>query len=204
MGKAETDVPPFVDADGDGVQDSDDDCPDTATGLTVNPEDGCEVDTDGDGVVDSADDCPDTGANITVDPQDGCEVVDNNGGGDNGGTDNNGGGDNGGESNDEEESAKDSSESGSNVVMLGGIGVGVLIVIILTLLVIRKGRGGDNLASDSFANAAFDQHMGAMGAVDPSITPEQLQYEQQLLAHGYTAEQARAYADQHFRPWLNQ
>jgi len=46
--------------------------------------------------------------------------------------------------------------------------------------------------------------MGAMGTVDPSITPEQLQYEQQLLAHGYTAEQARAYADQHFRPWLNQ
>ena len=196
--------PPFVDADGDGVQDSDDDCPDTATGLTVNPEDGCEIDSDGDGVVDSADDCPDTGANVTVDPQDGCEVVDNNGGGDNGGTDNNGGDDNGGESKDEEESAKDSSESGSNVVMLGGIGVGVLIVIILTLLVIRKGRGGDDLASDSFANAVFDQQMGAMGAADPSITPEQLQYEQQLLAHGYTAEQARAYADQHFRPWLNQ
>ena len=79
--------------------------------------------------------------------------------------------------------------------MLGGIGVGVLIVIILTFLVIRKGRGDRYLASDSFANAAFDQQMGAMGAVDPSITPEQLQYEQQLLAHGYTAEQARAYAD---------
>ena len=137
--------------------------------LTVNPEDGCEVDTDGDGVVDSADDCPDTGANITVDPQDGCEVVDNNGGGDNGGTDNNGGGDNGGESNDEEESAKDSSERAK--VALGGIGVGVLIVIILTLLV-TVGPWGDNLASDSFANAAFDQHKGAMGAVDPSITPD--------------------------------
>ena len=57
--------PPFVDADGDGVQDSDDDCPDTATGLTVNPEDGCEVDSDGDGVVDSEDDCP-FGTNVTV------------------------------------------------------------------------------------------------------------------------------------------
>ena len=43
-----------------------------------------------------------------------------------------------------------------------------------------------------------------MAAGDSSITPQQLEYEQQLQAHGYTAEQARAYADQHFRPWLNQ
>ena len=74
----------------------------------------------------------------------------------------------------------------------------------LTFLIVRKGRGGDGLAGDSYANAAFDQPMGGLAAADPSITPEQLQYEQQLLAHGYTAEQARAYADQHFRPWLNQ
>ncbi len=39
-------------------------------------------------------------------------------------------------------------------------------------------------------------------AADPSITPEQLAYEQQLLAAGYPADYARTYADQHFRPWL--
>ena len=195
--------PPFVDTDGDGVQDSDDECPNTTTGVTVNVEDGCEVDTDGDGVVDSEDDCPATAANVTVDPLDGCEVTGDNGGSDNEGSDN-GGDDNNEGSGDESDSTKDSSESGTDVVMIGGIGAGVLVIILLTFLVIRRGRDGTNLAADSFANAAFDQPMATMGAVDPSISPEQLQYEQQLLAHGYTAEQARAYADQHFRPWLNQ
>ena len=42
-----------------------------------------------------------------------------------------------------------------------------------------------------------------MGA-DAGISPEQLQYEQQLLAAGYTPEQARAYADQYFRPHMVQ
>ncbi len=37
---------------------------------------------------------------------------------------------------------------------------------------------------------------------DPTITPEQIAYEQQLIAAGYPADYARTYADQHFRPWL--
>ena len=191
--------PPFVDSDEDGVQDSDDDCDSTPANATVD-ENGCEVDTDGDGIVDSMDDCPATDANATVDPM-GCEVIDDNGGGsDNGGSDDNGGSGTG----DDGKSTDDSAESGTDVVMIGGIGFGVVVIILLTFLILRKGRGGDDLASDSYANAAFDQPMVGMAAADPSITPEQLQYEQQLLAHGYTAEQARAYADQHFRPWLNQ
>jgi len=197
--------PPFVDTDGDGVQDSDDDCDSTPAGVVVD-ENGCEVDTDGDGVVDSMDDCPATTVNVTVDSV-GCEVVDNGGGtGNNDGTDNGGGTDNNGGSGtgDGGESTDDSAESGTDVVMIGGIGFGVVIIILLTFLIVRKGRGGDDLAGDSYANAAFNQPMGGLAAADPSITPEQLQYEQQLLAHGYTAEQARAYADQHFRPWLNQ
>ena len=36
------------DADGDGVQDSKDDCDLTPAGVTVD-ENGCEIDTDGDG-----------------------------------------------------------------------------------------------------------------------------------------------------------
>ena len=149
------------------------------------------------------DDCPATETNATVDSM-GCEVIDNSGGSDNGGSDN-GGSDNGGSgTEDGGQSTDDSAESSTDVVMIGGIGFGVVVIILLTFLIIRKGRGGDDLAGDSFANAAFDQPMGGMAAADPSITPEQLQYEQQLLAHGYTAEQARAYADQHFRPWLNQ
>jgi hypothetical protein len=55
-----------------------------------------------------------------------------------------------------------------------------------------------------FANAAFDDPMMSMGGVDPTITAEQLSYEQQLAAAGYNPQQARQYADQHFRPWLNQ
>ena len=198
--------PPFVDSDGDGVQDSDDDCDSTPADVVVD-ENGCEVDTDGDGVVDSMDNCPATAVNVTVDSV-GCEVIDNNGGGtdNNGGTDNGGGTDNNGGSGtgDGGESTDDSAEGSTDVVMIGGVGFGVVIIILLTFLIVRKGRGGDGLAGDSYANAAFDQPMGGLAGADPSITPEQLQYEQQLLAHGYTAEQARAYADQHFRPWLNQ
>ena len=196
--------PPFVDSDEDGVQNSDDDCDATPAGATVD-ENGCEVDTDGDGVVDSMDDCPATGVGVTVDSM-GCEVVDNNGGGsgDNGGGTGDGGSDNNGNSADDGESTDDSAEGGTDAVMIGGIGFGVVVIILLTFLIIRKGRGNNDLAEDAFANAAFNQPMAGMAAADPSITPEQLQYEQQLLAHGYTAEQARAYADQHFRPWLNQ
>ena len=196
--------PPFVDTDEDGVQDSDDDCDSTPAGVTVD-ENGCEVDTDGDGVVDSMDDCPATGVGVTVDSM-GCEVIDNNGGGsgDNGGGTGDGGSDNNGNSADDGESTDDSAEGGTDAVMIGGIGFGVVVIILLTFLIIRKGRGNNDLAEDAFANAAFNQPMAGMAAADPSITPEQLQYEQQLLAHGYTAEQARAYADQHFRPWLNQ
>ena len=196
--------PPFIDTDGDGVQDSDDDCDSTAASVTVDAN-GCEIDSDEDGVVDSLDECPDTVGGINVVDDVGCLIddddIDDDDNNDNN-DDNSGSGDD--DSEDGGDSTKDSSESGTDVAMIGGIGFGVLIIILLTFLVIRKGRGGEDLASDSFANAAFDQPMATMGAVDPSITPEQLQYEQQLLAHGYTAEQARAYADQHFRPWLNQ
>ena len=193
--------PPFVDTDGDGVQDSDDDCDSTAASVTVDAN-GCEIDSDEDGVVDSLDECPDTVGGINVVDDVGCLIDDDDIDDDDNNDDNSGSGDD--DSEDGGDSTKDSSESGTDVAMIGGIGFGVLIIILLTFLVIRKGRGGEDLASDSFANAAFDQPMTTMGAVDPSITPEQLQYEQQLLAHGYTAEQARAYADQHFRPWLNQ
>ena len=202
--------PPFVDGDGDGVQDSDDDCDSTAADVVVD-ENGCELDTDGDGVVDSLDECPDTVGGINVVDDVGCLIEDNNGDGtgNNGdGTGNNGDGtgNNGGsgDATDDGDSTDDSTKSGTDMVTIGGIGFGVVAIIIISLLIMRKGRGEDGMASDSFTNAAFDQPMEGMAAADPSITPEQLQYEQQLLAHGYTAEQARAYADQHFRPWLNQ
>lgn len=191
--------PPFVDTDGDGVQNSDDDCSETPQGASVD-ENGCELDTDGDGIADSLDNCPETVANSTVDDA-GCEVVDT--GGSTGDTDtgDSGSGDN---SETEGEATTDSAKSGTNVVMFGGISAGVLIIIILTLLIVRKSRSNSGMVEETFANAAFNDPMMGMAAADPSITPEQLQYEQQLLAHGYTAEQARAYADQHFRPWLNQ
>lgn len=61
------------DADGDGVTDDADQCPDTPAGSTVN-ESGCENDADGDGVVDRLDTCPDTTAGTQVDEK-GCAVV---------------------------------------------------------------------------------------------------------------------------------
>ena len=217
--------PPFVDTDEDGVQNFDDDCLDSPVGVTVD-ENGCEVDTDGDGVVDSLDDCPATAVGVTIDSA-GCEIIDTGDNGDGGSgevdTDDDGvvdslddcpatvvgvtidsagceiidTGDNGADT-------KDTAESGLDVTMIGGISGGVLVIIILSLLIVRKGRSKGQYVDETFANAAFNDPMIGMAAADPGLTPEQLQYEQQLHAAGYNAEQARAYADQHFRPWLNQ
>ncbi len=64
----------MVDTDGDGVQDSDDKCPGTPAGATVDAV-GCEIDSDGDGVPDSRDRCPNTPANTKVDVY-GCTIID--------------------------------------------------------------------------------------------------------------------------------
>lgn len=66
-------VPAVTDADGDGIPDDADQCPDTPPGATVN-ETGCEGDADGDGVVDRLDTCPDTAAGTGVDEK-GCAAV---------------------------------------------------------------------------------------------------------------------------------
>ena len=83
---------------------------------------------------------------------------------------------------------------------------GVVILLLLTLVFVR-GRSSKNdtfaMQEKAYADAGYAAVAG-IGAVDASITPEQLAYEQQLIAAGYPADYARAYADQHFRPWLKQ
>lgn len=63
-------TPKFVDSDGDGVEDSSDNCPNTPAGARVDAW-GCELDSDGDGVKDSMDKCPGTPRGVAVDA-DGC------------------------------------------------------------------------------------------------------------------------------------
>lgn len=63
-----------LDSDGDGVIDSKDKCPGTPVGHKVSAE-GCEVDSDGDGVLDNDDQCPNTIAGARVDVK-GCEIKD--------------------------------------------------------------------------------------------------------------------------------
>ncbi len=60
------------DADGDGVPNSRDRCPNTPAGVAVDQY-GCSLDSDGDGVPNSRDKCPDTRAGAVVD-LDGCEI----------------------------------------------------------------------------------------------------------------------------------
>lgn len=62
-----------MDADSDGVLDSQDQCPNTPLGISVGAN-GCELDSDGDGVVNSGDRCPDTRRGAEVDGS-GCEIV---------------------------------------------------------------------------------------------------------------------------------
>ncbi len=54
------------DEDNDGVEDSEDMCPNTPEGVKVN-EFGCPLDTDGDGVADYLDESPNTPKNVAVD-----------------------------------------------------------------------------------------------------------------------------------------
>jgi OOP family OmpA-OmpF porin len=62
----------WPDADGDGVPDHLDECPDTPKGVEVDAV-GCPVDTDGDGVPDYLDKCPGTPKGVAVDAT-GCPV----------------------------------------------------------------------------------------------------------------------------------
>ncbi len=61
-----------ADADGDGVIDAEDRCPNTPTGTPVNAY-GCPRDLDGDGVIDAQDKCPNTPAGTPVNAE-GCPL----------------------------------------------------------------------------------------------------------------------------------
>jgi OmpA-OmpF porin, OOP family len=60
------------DSDGDGVEDSKDQCPDTPEGVKVD-EFGCPIDSDNDGVPDYLDKCSNTPSNVKVDEH-GCPL----------------------------------------------------------------------------------------------------------------------------------
>jgi OOP family OmpA-OmpF porin len=72
MAEFVADVFLWPDADGDGVPDHLDECPDTPKGVKVDAA-GCPLDTDGDGVPDYLDKCPGTPKDVAVDAQ-GCPV----------------------------------------------------------------------------------------------------------------------------------
>lgn len=61
-----------LDADGDGVADGQDRCPNTPEAVAVDTR-GCPLDSDGDGVADYQDQCPDSAAGSKVDER-GCYV----------------------------------------------------------------------------------------------------------------------------------
>jgi len=55
-----------LDGDNDGVYDSDDKCPNTPAGVSVDAS-GCALDSDGDGVSNVKDECPNTALGVAVD-----------------------------------------------------------------------------------------------------------------------------------------
>ena len=175
-----------TDADGDGVNDEADQCPGTVAGAQVGS-DGCEVvdnDTDeaqnGTGTVDDTD----LGSNLTV--------------GDDGEVDLSG--------DDGSSSDEDGAQSSSDILGLSpstiGIIAGVIVVLLLSVVLVLRGRSKDSDSAYDQQQMAYASVTGLPPAADPTITPEQLAYEQQLVAAGYPADYARTYADQHFRPWL--
>ena len=216
----------WYDTDGDGFGDNPigtngDQCPDEAGVFSGDNGVGCPIlDLDFDGVLNENDECPETPLGTIV-GADGCELieepVDNNTDGDNTTNttepidpvdpidtgDNTGSGDETADVSDETES--EAGLFGMSYTVIGLIG-GVIVLLLLTVFFVR-GRSSKKdafaMQEKAYADAGYAAVAG-IGAVDTSITPEQLAYEQQLIAAGYPADYARAYADQHFRPWLNQ
>ena len=212
------------DMDGDGMGDNPDGTNGDQCPMQAGPESnlGCPLDTDSDGVIDDDDKCADTPAGTTVDAE-GCSdnqvaVDDDTDDGaddntsvnpDNGTVDDVDAGTDDGtdDTNNADRGPTDTLQSGAEEGLLGmswgmvGVIAAVIVVLILTLLIMGRSGGDDDALMDSaFADVGYP----AAGGVDQSITPEQLAYEQQLMASGYPPEYARQYADQHFRPWLSQ
>ena len=183
---------PISDFDNDGVLNENDACNDTISGVIVGP-DGCPL-TDN-----TTDNTIDGGVNVTNPVDNTTDITDNlTDGGD---VENND--DKGTESSDKAES--ESGILGMSYITLGMI-AGVVVLLLFTLLFVRgRSSRGDSFAMQekAYSEAGFAAVAG-LGAPDPTITQEQLAYEQQLVAAGYPADYARAYADQHFRPWLQQ
>ena len=90
-----------------------------------------------------------------------------------------------------------------------GIAIAIIVVLLLTVFFVmgrNSGKDDFDVQQKAYADASYAAvaAVSGFGGADASITPEQLAYEQQLMAAGYPADYARAYADQHFRPWLKQ
>ena len=84
------------------------------------------------------------------------------------------------------DSSGDSAESGSNVLLLGGGALILIVILGLTFLFLKKSgsEGMDGMVKDFSAAGGYQQ--------DPVE-----QYVQQLIAQGYPEETARAYASQY-------
>ena len=179
--------PADTDADDDGVDDVDDQCPDTLAETIVGL-DGCEIEDEQNN--------PDE--NTTLD--DNLTLTDNV-------TDNATDGGNDDTTSTGDKNATDGAQSGAGIfgmsTMTLGIIAGAVLILLLSLVLIVRGRSGsgeDKLFEQQ--QMAYASVSGVPMAADPTLTAEQLAYEQQLVTAGYPADYARAYADQHFRPWL--
>jgi hypothetical protein len=178
--------PPLdTDADNDGVDDINDQCPETPEGTVVGI-DGCETEDE----PTNPDDNTTLDGNTTL----GSNVTD-------------GGNDDTTPTEDGGDTTNDGAQSNSEIFGMGTVTVGIIagaiVVLLLSLVLVVRGRrestGEDKLFQQQ--QMAYASITG-LPAADPTVTPEQLAYEQQLLAAGYPADYARTYADQHFRPWL--
>ena len=181
--------PADTDQDDDGVDNVNDLCPDTLEGKEVGT-DGCEMEVEQNN----------SNANTTL----GTNTTEIGNVTDTSNNDTATSGEKEDEGSDTSDGTQSSSEIfGMDTVTLG-IVIGATFILLLSLVLIVRGRGNSDKEDKLFdqQQMAYASITGLPPAADPSITPEQLAYEQQLVAAGYPADYARTYADQHFRPWL--
>ena len=93
-----------------------------------------------------------------------------------------------------EEDDTKSKEDDSNLALYLGGGIGLLLIVILSLFFVLRSEG-DDVGEDSYMGGDFDATSEGYAGVAEMDPMEQ--YVQQLIAQGYPEETARAYAQQY-------
>ena len=86
-----------------------------------------------------------------------------------------------------------SASEGLSTTILAGIGAAILLILVVVVTLVARGRSKDTVVSDTV------EQFGGVETMDPVEA-----YVQQMVASGYDEQQARAYAEQYYASYYEQ